>query len=160
MYRRRPQSRNGSRFRTQLGIIILIASIVAVMLVAIIDTQAFFVGDHALQTDTSNDPEGSIKLCSKCHDGIVNTVKVSAHPNSGCLCHGYNPTITPSENVNVAHNMTKQIYCTNCHSNYDNVTGEITLSTSPFISGLNQSGHYITNDTATLYRHAQDFFNM
>ena len=160
MYRRNPQPRRRFKFTTQLGTIILITAIVAVMLVAITNTQAFFVGDHALQTDTSSNPNGSIELCSKCHDDVVNTVKTSAHPNSGCLCHGYNPTVTPSQNVNVAHNMTKQIYCTNCHSNYDNVTGEITISITPSISGLNQSGHYITNDSATLYRHAQDFFNM
>ena len=120
-------------------------------------TYAIFSGSHTVYKNTT--PATAADFCIKCHPTKVSTVSVSAHANAGCICHGYNPNSTEIYNINVAHNLTKQIYCTNCHSNYDDA-GNITIhgDGSNAVSGLNQSAHYITNDTATLYRHSKQFF--
>ncbi len=119
-------------------------------------TYALFSGSHTVYENKTSPAD----FCIKCHPTKV-TVGVSAHANAGCVCHGYNPNITdPTKNINVAHNITKQVYCTNCHSNYDNNTGNITIHQDggTNISGINQSAHYITNNTATLYNHSKQFF--
>ena len=113
---------------------------------------ALFFGSHTLYTEKSSLDYGSMEFCVKCHPDVVATAMVSAHQNAGCICHGY----LPEEGINLAHNLTKQTYCTNCHSNYD-ANGDIIVHEG--ISGLNQSGHYITNDIATLYNNSQQFFS-
>lgn len=132
-------------------IILLVIGVVAVSLVAVINTQALFQDSHTLYTNKTNPSD----MCIKCHPEQVSSTMVSAHANAGCICHGYNPNVDPNKSINLAHNMTKQIYCTNCHSNYDE-NGEITIYSG--VSGLNQSGHYITNDTAVLYNHSINLF--
>lgn len=133
--------------------LLLLLSITALLLSGLlITTYALFSGSHSIYTNKTNATE----FCSKCHPDEVASVLVSSHAAAGCLCHGYNPNATPEFNVNLAHNLTKQIYCTNCHTNY-NETGALTIHTG--ISGLNQSAHYITNNTTTLYSHAQNFFS-
>ncbi|MCL7411857.1 MAG: hypothetical protein M8350_08680 [Methanosarcinaceae archaeon] len=131
---------------------LLIIGLLAVGFIAIIGTQALFEGSHTLYTNKSN----SSDMCIKCHPDQVSTTMVSSHQLAGCICHGYNPSANPTQNINLAHNMTKQIYCTNCHSNYDS-NGDITIYSG--VSGLNQSGHYITNDTTVLYNHSKTFFS-
>ncbi len=114
-------------------------------------THAMFSGSHTVYKNKSTAAE----FCIKCHPAKVATLSKSAHANAGCICHGYNPNSSAEYNINVAHNLTKQIYCTNCHSNY-NTTGEITIH--DHLSGINQSAHYITNNTSILYLHAKQFF--
>ena len=137
--------------------ILLLFAIFGILLAAsMFTTYAIFSGSHTVYKNTTT----AADFCIKCHPTKVSIVSVSAHANAGCLCHGYNPNSTEIYNLNVAHNLTKQIYCTNCHSNY-NDAGNITIHDDGIntVSGLNQSAHYITNDTATLYKHAKQFFS-
>jgi hypothetical protein len=123
-------------------------------------TSAFYPGSHSLflYKNASTYPTSAAEFCVKCHPEKVNNISLSVHRNAGCICHGYNPNLTQEYNINLAHNLTKNIYCTNCHSKYDDA-GNITIhqQDSNNISGLNQSAHYITNDTSILYKHAKQF---
>lgn len=129
----------------------IVIGIVMVTIITSLTAYALFFGSHTLYTRKSGPEYGSAEFCVKCHPDVVATAMISAHKDAGCICHGYRP----EEGINLAHNLTKQIYCTNCHSNYD-ANGDIIIHEG--ISGLNQSGHYITNYTATLYDHSQQFF--
>ncbi|UZE91959.1 MAG: hypothetical protein IB616_04355 [Methanosarcinales archaeon] len=130
---------------------IIIIGVVMVMLFTSLTAYALFFGSHMMYTRKASPDYGSAEFCVKCHPDVVATVMVSAHNATGCICHGYDP----EAGINLAHNLTKQIYCTNCHSNYD-AEGNIIIHEG--VSGLNQSGHYITNDTVTLYNNSQQFF--
>jgi hypothetical protein len=133
---------------------IIIAGIAIILITGM--ATAMFSGSHDLYKNET----ATQRFCSKCHTAANVSVSGSDHATAGCICHGYNPNgIDISKDINVAHNLTKQIYCTNCHSNYDNA-GNITIHDdgSNTVSGLNQSAHYITKDNATLYRHAKQFF--
>lgn len=58
----------------------------------------------------------------------------------------------------MTHNLTKKIYCTNCHSKYNETSGDIMIHSG--ISGLNQSAHYIINKTdSQLYSNSRGFFS-
>jgi hypothetical protein len=136
--------------------ILLLFAIFGILLAAsMFTTYAIFSGSHTIYTNKTT----AVDFCIKCHPTKVSIVNASAHANVGCICHGYNPNINETYNLNAAHNLTKNIYCTNCHSNYED-DGNITIHQvgSVNISGINQSAHYITSDTATLYRHAKQFF--
>ena len=153
-------ARNNLTIREQLSsigmrakVVFLIIGLIVIGLVAVISSQAMFQDSHTLYTNKTSVDYGIAEMCVKCHPDQVSSTMVSAHANAGCICHGYNPSADPNQSINLAHNMTKQIYCTNCHSNYDE-NGEITIY--PGVSGLNQSGHYITNDTAVLWNHSQN----
>ena len=102
-------------------------------------------------------------FCAKCHPTQTTVVLASEHGSAGCSCHGYNPnstTLNPDYNINETHDLSTKVYCTSCHSQYDNVTGNITIHSDPTVSGLNQSGHYLMNISSldALYNHtAQQF---
>jgi hypothetical protein len=115
---------------------------------------AMFSGSHELfQNGTT--PQ---QFCSKCHSASVVNVSAGAHNPANCICHGYNPNSTAQYNVNMAHNLTKNIYCTNCHSKYNETSGDIMIDDG--ISGLNQSAHYIMDkDDLQLYNNSREFFN-
>ncbi|MDO9516960.1 MAG: hypothetical protein Q7J10_02815 [Methanosarcinaceae archaeon] len=134
----------------------LVIGLLAVGLVTVINSQAIFQDSHTLYTNKTSVEYGVAEMCLKCHPEQVSSTMISAHADAGCICHGYNPSAIPTKSVNLAHNMTKQIYCTNCHSNYDS-NGNITIYSG--VSGLNQSGHYITNDTAVLYNNSRYILN-
>lgn len=138
--------------------ILLLFALFGVLLAAsMFTTYAIFSGSHTVYKNTT--PATAADFCTKCHPTKVSIVNASAHANAGCICHGYNPNVDPTQNINAAHNLTKNIYCTNCHSNYED-DGNITIHQVGIvnISGINQSAHYITNDTGKLYRHAKQFF--
>lgn len=139
--------------------ILLLFAIFGVLLAAsMLNTYATFSGSHTVSKNTT--PASAAEFCAKCHPTKVTIVGASVHANAGCICHGYNPNLTdPTQNINTAHNLTKNIYCTNCHSNYDSA-GNITIHQDGIntTSGINQSAHYITNDSAILYSHAKQFF--
>lgn len=136
--------------------ILLLFAIFGVILAAsMFTTYAIFSGSHTVYENKTT----AADFCTKCHPTKVSIVSVSAHKNAGCICHGYAPNATELYNINVAHNLTKNIYCTNCHSDYD-VNGNITIHQDGpnTISGINQSAHYITNNTLTLINHSKQFF--
>ena len=128
---------------------------IAVLIIATsLAAYALFAGSHTLYKDKLFNASD---FCNKCHLGNVYNVTAGVHSPAGCICHGYNPNETASYNVNVTHNLTKDIYCTNCHSDYNTTTGDITIYEG--ISGLNQSVHYLNTTRARWYEHAQAFFN-
>ena len=148
--------RRTARMGTRAKVTFLVIGLLVVGLVAVINSQALFQGSHTLYTNKSSVDYGVAEMCVKCHQNQVSSTMVSAHGNAGCICHGYNPSADPDQSINLAHNMTKQIYCTNCHSNYDS-DGQITIYSG--VSGLNQSGHYITNNVSVLYNHSINLFS-
>ncbi len=139
-------------------LLLLLAIFGLILGASVFTTYAVFSGTHTVYKNTT--PDTAADFCVKCHPTKVSIVSVSAHANAGCICHGYAPNATQLYNINAAHNLTKNIYCTNCHSDYNSTTGNMTIHEygGTKISGLNQSAHYITNNTATLYNHAQQFF--
>ena len=142
-------------------IILLFATFGILLSASMLTTYAVFSGGHTIYANKTT----AADFCIKCHPDKVTIVNSSVHANAGCICHGYNPNSSDLYNINVAHNLTKQVYCTNCHSNYTISTGDITIhndATLGDISGINQSAHYIidssTNKTP-LYDRARSFFN-
>lgn len=114
---------------------------------------AMLSGSHELfKTETV--PQ---EFCSKCHSASVANVNAGAHSPVNCLCHGYNPNSSAQYNVNLAHDLTKKIYCTNCHSKFNETSGDIMIYSG--ISGSNQSAHYIISRTdPQLYNNSRGFF--
>ncbi|MCZ7385587.1 MAG: hypothetical protein O8C63_12685 [Candidatus Methanoperedens sp.] len=143
--------------------ILLLFAIFGILLAAsMFTTYAIFSGSHTVYKNTT--PATAADFCFKCHPTKVSIVNTSAHANAGCICHGYNPNINETYNLNAAHNLTKQIYCTNCHSNYTISTGKITIHNDVGlgeISGINQSAHYIiasSSNKTPVYDRAKQFF--
>ncbi len=136
-------------------ILLLFAIFGTILASSMFATYAIFSGSHTVFENKTT----AADFCIKCHPTKVSIVSVSAHAGAGCICHGYAPNATELYNINVAHNLTKNIYCTNCHSDYDDA-GNITIHQDgpTTISGINQSAHYITNNTLTLYNHSKQFF--
>ena len=134
----------------------VLLAILLIILTSFSVSYALFAGGHTVFPDTTSPEYDRIEFCVRCHPDVVDTVMVSEHNNSGCICHGYNPNASSNYTVNVKHNLTKDIYCTNCHSNF-NETGNITIQNN--LSGLNQSGHYIIGGNTILYNHSREFFN-
>jgi hypothetical protein len=131
---------------------IIIAGILIILIISI--ANAMLSGSHELfKTETT--PQ---EFCSKCHPVSAANVSAGAHSPVNCICHGYNPNSSAQYNVNMTHNLTKKIYCTNCHSKYNETSGNIMIYSG--ISGLNQSAHYIINTTdPQLYNNSREFFN-
>ena len=131
---------------------IIIVGVLMILIIGI--ANAMFSGSHELfQNGTT--PQ---QFCSKCHSASVASVSAGAHTSANCICHGYNPNSTAQYNVNMAHNLTKNIYCTNCHSKYDETSGNLMIHDG--ISGLNQSAHYIMDKAdLQLYNNSRGFFN-
>ncbi len=134
---------------------IIIAGI-AIILIAGMAT-AMFSGSHDLSKYRNE--TAPQEFCKICHSASAANVSAGVHASVNCICHGYNPNATVEYNVNMTHALTKKIYCTNCHSKYNETTGEILLA--PGVSGLNQSAHYIMNttDRIRLYNNSRGFFN-
>ena len=97
-------------------------------------------------------------FCTKCHGGVAANISAGVHDPANCICHGYN--LNDAYNINRKHNLTKDIYCTHCHSD-SNETGDIPLQVSPsYISGRNQTAHYLIKDNETaIYEHAMAYLN-
>lgn len=138
-------------------ILLLFAIFAIVIAGSMFTTYAIFSGSHTVYENKTTPAD----FCIKCHPTKVSSVSAGAHANAGCICHGYAPSATELYNINLAHNLTKNIYCTNCHSDYDGA-GNITIyhdADRGDISGINQSAHYITNNTLILYNHSKQFFS-
>jgi hypothetical protein len=135
------------------------ALIVILLIMLLYPGKATFAGSHTMY-ETRNGTTTNYKdayFCSKCHQGptddiFQNSAPHTAHNSTTCLCHGYYPNNTlvrgpyglyGNISVNLKHNLTYNIYCTNCHTNY-NSTGGIKLGNG--MVGTNQSAHYINFD--------------
>lgn len=117
-----------------------------------------FSGSHTLYENRTT----AAGFCTKCHPDRVATISFAsnAHKNIGCACHGYNPNSTELYNINAAHNLTKNIYCTDCHTSYNITTGNIAIHNGGIIAN-NQSAHYLINrsNKNDTYQRAKYFFN-
>lgn len=138
-------------------ILITIAAGIVIGLI-MITASGLFAGSHTLFENKTT----ASAFCTKCHPDKVATLSIStnAHKNIGCACHGYNPNVTELYNINAAHNLTKNIYCTDCHTNYNLTTGNITIHNGEIIANK-QSAHYLINSSNKneTYRRAGQFFN-
>jgi len=115
-----------------------------------------FAGSYTMERQKTSTDYGYTSICANCHEEEVYLNSLSAHSQAGCICHGYAPNLTAEYNINAAHNLTKNLYCTNCHSNYD-INGQQEIY--PGIMTSNQSGHYIKKNSTMIYDHAQKFFS-
>lgn len=111
---------------------------------------AKFSGSHSVYKIKNSSTRGDLEFCAKCHGSVAKEIvsehKYKAHGSfTTCICHGYYPNYTNTGGVNITinleHNLTKNIYCTNCHTNWSLKTKNISIGHGR--SGLNQSGHYI-----------------
>ncbi|KAF5417088.1 MAG: hypothetical protein C5S49_03905 [Candidatus Methanogaster sp.] len=120
----------------------------AIILVSSLTAYALLATSHTTYKTKEN-------FCTKCHADVATNVSDGIHDPANCICHGY--LINGTYGINRKHNLTKDIYCTNCHSN-SNETGDIPIRVSPYISGRNQTAHYlIKDDTTAIYDHARDY---
>ncbi len=138
-------------------VVVMIATGIAIALL-LSSAYGVFSGSHTLYDNRTTAPG----FCNKCHPDKVTNISyaLNAHRNIGCACHGYNPNATDLYNVNAAHNLTKNIYCTDCHTNYSITTGNITIHNGGLVAN-NQSAHYLINGSNRdeMYRRAKYFFN-
>ena len=122
----------------------------AIILVSSLTAYALLATSHTTYKTKDN-------FCIKCHAGVATNVSAGIHDPANCICHGY--LIDETYNINKKHNLTKDIYCTNCHSD-SNETGDIPILVAPYISGRNQTAHYLIKDNTTaIYDHARDYLN-
>lgn len=149
------------KFSTNEKRLLMVLIVALAISLGIVLTSAFYPGSHSLYLNKTATVQSTAaaEFCVKCHAGRVASVDTSVHRNAGCICHGYNPNLTAEYNINLAHNLTKDIYCTNCHSGYNVTTGAIDIHGG--MSGLNQSAHYILQkgDRAGAYMRAKQFFD-
>ena len=145
------------KMSTNINKIITYLLILLILLATPLIAYAIFSEGHSTyKTETT-----PTDFCKKCHLNQTTAINYSEHASANCICHGYNPNATAAYNVNETHELQTQVYCTSCHSDYHNVTGNITIHTIPTVSGLNQSGHYILNTSSldTLYNHSAQQFD-
>lgn len=154
--------------RSGLTPVIVLAIFIVAVIYYIFPGQTLFVGAHTMYTTENSTDYGYAEFCVECHGAIVRNITSSpAHNSTVCICHGYNPNTTDMmRNVNLTHNLTKNAYCTNCHTDY-NETGHLYIYArdSLYINAINQSGHYImfnkSNTTLMdeLYNRSWRYFN-
>ena len=142
--------------RLKMPVVLMVALLViaATSLVA----YGIFAGGHSTYMNQP-DPDD---FCDRCHPGIATALMAGEHGPANCICHGYNPNSSTGMgtdfDINMKHNLSKTIYCTSCHSEYDDVTGELNIGGGA--SGIDQSAHYIINTSkkAMLYNHSAQQF--
>lgn len=140
---------------------------------SILPSQSKISGSHSMYRVRTNPTTGDANFCAKCHPDIAGNITSNhtykAHGAfAGCVCHGFYPNYTSimgpdgknyNYTINLKHNLTKNMYCTNCHTRY-NATGDIDIGNNR--SGVNQSGHYVflnKSDKTEIYDRAYEYFN-
>jgi hypothetical protein len=156
---------------------ILILTLLLVLATMVIyPGKSLFAGGHTIYElrNSTGTVYGDAYFCQKCHSeaagATISTSAFKAHNSTTCICHGYYPgnvTITgpygnfSNVSINLKHNLTKDAYCTNCHTDY-NGTGSIPLGNG--VDGRNQSGHYIyfngsdRSSVVETYNRSRDYF--
>lgn len=148
----------------------LVVFLAFVAIVAIYHTfpgKTTFAGSHTMYKLENSSGYGSAELCRDCHGDIVENITYSkAHSSTACICHGYNPNATnPMRDINLKHNLTKNVYCTNCHSNYNEAGDLYVYGGGSLRNVANQSAHYIrfNKSNATMvdeiYNRSWRYFN-
>ncbi len=127
----------------------------AIILVSSLTAYALLATSHTTYKTKDN-------FCTKCHACVATNVSAGIHDPANCICHGYLTNSTYDNgtyDINRKHNLTKDTYCTNCHSD-SNETGDIPIQVSPYISGRNQTAHYLIKDDKTaIYDHAKEYLS-
>jgi len=153
--------------------LLLLAFIMIAVVYSILPSQSKLSGSHSVYRVRTSPLMGDIYFCAKCHPSIAGNITSSALYKahgafSGCICHGYYPNHTSfpgpfgknyNYTINLRHNLTKNIYCTNCHTRY-NATGDIPIGNNR--NAVNQSAHYIylnDSDKSEIYERAYRYFN-
>lgn len=157
------------RSKEYLFIAIFLAVFIVIAISYLLPTKTTFAGSHTIY-ESKNSSYGPAEFCSKCHPEVVGNLSSSTAHNiavTSCICHGYNPNANDlMRNINLTHNLTKNVYCTNCHTRYNESTGDIIIygDGNP-VNVTNQSGHYIffNSSNATLmgeiYNRSWRYFN-
>ncbi len=137
-------------------------AIIILFVMFFLPSKARFAGSHTVYETRTDPTYGRIKFCQKCHPEIyANITQGTAHNASGCICHGYVPNITvegTDYDINVNHSLTKNIFCTNCHTRY-NSTGDIEVGKD--VNLQNQSAHYMFfnySEKTEIYDRAESYF--
>jgi len=147
--------------------IVLLALVIVVAVIYIFPTKTTFAGSHTVQRIENSSSYGYPEFCLQCHEDIVNNITYStAHSTAGCICHGYSPNLTASNrNIRLEHNLTKNVYCTNCHTGY-NMTGDLYVAGGGTeVNVQNQSAHYIffnrsnSSSVDAVYNRSWRYFN-
>jgi cytochrome c553 len=153
--------------------LLLLAILLIAVVYSIFPSQSRISGSHTVYRARSTASQGDTAFCAKCHPNIAGNISQNhtykAHgPFAGCICHGFYPNYTSftgpdginyNFSINLKHNLTKNVYCTNCHTRY-NETGQIDIGNNS--NAQNQSAHYIyLNDTnkTEIYERAYRYFN-
>jgi predicted nucleic-acid-binding Zn-ribbon protein len=136
---------------------VLLASLLAVaFIMAIYPGKTTFAGSHTVYKARNSTSYGDAQFCWKCHaDQVVNitsSASYKAHNSTTCICHGYYPNHTAVPGpygifapkvINLDHNLTMDIYCTNCHTGYNETGGLPIYGDGNLLNLENQSAHYI-----------------
>ncbi len=163
----KPEKYDWTKILLILGFIILLA-------IMILPQKARFAGSHTMYEKRNSSQYGRTLFCNKCHPEIVANLSTSGAHNiltTGCICHGYNPNVTVGNlyDINLNHSLTKNAYCTNCHTKY-NSTGDLVVNATDVTTGARvevnvsgQSPHYLFNvsdatEKEQLYTQAQNYF--
>lgn len=161
------------KIKTPTKHVLLISLLFIGIVYSVLPSQSKISGSHAVYRQRSLATFGDTYFCAKCHPDIAGNISANhtykAHGAfAACICHGYYPNYTsfpgPSGlnynfTINLKHNLTKDMYCTNCHTQY-NTTGQIPIGNSR--NAANQSGHYIylnRSNKTDVYERAYRYFN-
>ena len=148
--------------------VIFLAMVAVAAIYYIYPGEAVFFGSHTMYETENSTDYGYAEFCLECHGAIVkNITNAGAHNTTNCICHGYNPNATGGVyNVNLTHNLTKNAYCTNCHTRYDEDTGELNVTGGGTqVDVRDQSAHYIYYDAGNassieeIYNRTWKYFN-
>lgn len=152
---------------------LFIAALVVVIMVAgiyfLLPAKSTFAGSHTVYKLRNDSQSGDAYFCAKCHPAIAEKIsKARAHNATGCICHGFYPNYTNlggyNVSINLKHNLTKNAYCTNCHTRYDNATGNVTTYNQGgvTVNVSNQSAHYIyfnESNKTEIYSRTKSYFD-
>ncbi len=144
-------------WRKALGVI----AIIILLIIFVLPREARFAGSHTVYATKTSEEHGSLAFCAKCHPDIAaNITYGGAHNQSGCICHGYMPNNSygGGYDININHSLTKNIFCTNCHTRY-NSTGNIEVGRD--VNLQNQSAHYMFfnySNKTEIYDRAEAYF--
>jgi hypothetical protein len=137
--------------------VLSLALLAVIAVMAIYPGKTIFAGSHTMILNRTSPTYGDTQFCWKCHASQVVNVTSSgnytAHNSTVCICHGYLPNYTQlsgpygkhtPRTINLKHNLTMDIYCTNCHTEYNesDAVGAIVIY-SDGTKTENQSAHYI-----------------
>ncbi len=148
--------------------VLIIGLAIILLAISVYPGKTTFAGSHTMHKNTTSASYGAAEFCNKCHPEIVANLSTSAAHNlsvTGCICHGYAPNLTDSlRHINLKHNLTKNIYCTNCHTDYNSTGGLPISGGGGTINVPNQSGHYIyfnesdATEMEKLYNRSRTYF--